>query len=305
MPADFNMKFSVIIPTYNRPDFLREALASVAAQTYKNYEVVVVNDHQPDADAVNKVCGELDNVKVIHHEQSMGGNAARNTGISHSDGELIAFLDDDDLWLPTKLEEHLKAHQASANVGLVYSDCILFNDEDGKTSEAKRDLPADVLNAMRQGDFCPITTTCVTVTKQAVEESGLFDENLVSFQDWDMWFRIAHQHKFAHIDKSLIKFREHFGERTSKSIEKRLKGLGQVVQKWKAKVDMSAFQNIFLRRTYYFYACDLIAANKKLKALSYSSKLLSPALLSIDSLKRFIKILVGVTRPARTSQHKV
>ncbi|MCC8409600.1 glycosyltransferase family 2 protein [Mucilaginibacter sp. UR6-1] len=299
------MKFSVIIPTYNRPDFLREALASVAAQTYSNYEVVVVNDHKPDEDIVNKVCSEFNNVKVIHHEVSMGGNAARNTGIKQSDGALIAFLDDDDLWLPTKLEEHFKAHQAGINVGLVYSDCILFSDESDKTSEAKRDLPADVLNAMRQGDFCPITTTCVTVTKQAIEESGLFDEQLISFQDWDMWFRIAHKYKFAHVAKSLIKFREHFGVRTSKSIDKRLKGLSQVVQKWKSKVDMSAFKSIFLRRTYYFYACDLIATNNRLKAVSYSFKLLNPVVLSIDSVKRFIKVLVGVMRPARASQQNL
>ncbi|GAA4903525.1 glycosyltransferase family A protein [Mucilaginibacter defluvii] len=299
------MKFSVIIPTYNRPAFLKEALQSVAEQTYTDYEVVVINDHQPDQEEVDRVCAQFEKVRVIHHEQSKGGNAARNTGIKNSDGSLIAFLDDDDLWLPNKLEEHYKTHNSAPEIGLVYSNCIMFSDESPALSEAKRDLPTDVLNAMRKGDFCPITTTSVTVTKKAIEESGLFDENLVSFQDWDMWFRIAHQYKFAHIDKSLIKFREHFGERTSKSIDKRLKGLGQVVQKWKAKVDMSAFNKIFLRRTYYFYACDLITANKRLKALSYSSKLLSPDLLSVDSLKRFIKVLVGVTRPARTSQHKV
>lgn len=299
------MKFSVIIPTYNRPDFLREALSSIASQTYINYEVLVVNDYKPDEEIVNNVCSEFSNVKVIHHDVSMGGNAARNTGIKNSDGELIAFLDDDDLWLPTKLEEHFKAHQTSANVGLVYSDCILFSDESDKTSEAKRDLPADVLNAMRQGDFCPITTTCVTVSKKAIVESGLFDEQLISFQDWDMWFRIAHKYKFAHIGQSLIKFREHFGVRTSKSIDKRLKGLGQVVQKWKGKVDMSAFKKIFLRRTYYFYACDLIATNNKLKALSYSFKLLNPEVLSADSVKRFIKVLVGVMRPPHSSQQNV
>ncbi|MBE9585361.1 glycosyltransferase family 2 protein [Mucilaginibacter sp. JRF] len=293
------MKFSVIIPTYNRPDFLREALNSVAAQTYTDYEVIVVNDYKPDEDIVNEIVAGFEKVTVIHHPKSLGGNAARNNGIKQATGELIAFLDDDDLWLPNKLEAHAKAHAVDTAIGLVYSDCIIFFDsEKANEKEAKRPLPQNLKEAMRKGDFCPITSTSVSVTASAIKACGLFDEDLVSFQDWDMWFRIAELSSFAHVPQSLVKFRQHYGLRTSKSIEKRLKGLSQIVAKWKGKVDISEFEKKFLRRTYYFYACDLVLTNKRSKAFTYSFRLFNPAIANADSIKRFIKVMVGIVSPS-------
>src|SRR5688572_26839751 len=97
-------KVSVVIPTHNRPLMLRRAIDSVLAQTYQDFEIIVVDDGLRErSDNVVKLF-EDDRIRYISHEQEHGAPAARNTGIKNSNGELIAFLDDDDEWLPQKLE---------------------------------------------------------------------------------------------------------------------------------------------------------------------------------------------------------
>ena len=105
------MKFSVIIPTYKRIEFLEKAIQSINTQTYRNYEIIVVNDNPDDKTTIDNLSHKFDKIIVIHLSHTKGGNAARNLGILRSRGELIAFLDDDDLWLPEKLERHLEAHK--------------------------------------------------------------------------------------------------------------------------------------------------------------------------------------------------
>jgi glycosyltransferase involved in cell wall biosynthesis len=292
------MKFSIVIPTFKRVGYLEQALNSINKQTYSNYEVAVINDCIDDKAAIDALCSKFEKVKVIHHEVSKGGNAARNTGINNTDGDIIAFLDDDDLWLPNKLQEHANVHIKNPDAGLVYSDCEFFwEDDSSKNTIANRGLPANVVAAMQNGDFCPISTSLVTVSRTAVAQCGLFDESLISFQDWDMWFRISKKFKFLHIPRVLIKFRQHTGVRTSKSIDKRLAGLGQVVKKWSPTVDMKTFEKKFTRRTYYFYVCDLILNGEKAKAFSNSFELLKPAIINANSIKRFFKLTAAIFWP--------
>lgn len=118
------MKFSIIIPTHNRIELLKKAVECAICQTYLNFEVIIVNDNPEDRFQIDTLFAGLEKVKVIHHEVSKGGSAARNMGILSSSGELIAFLDDDDVWLPEKLLMHLKAHEDHPEAGLVFSNCL-------------------------------------------------------------------------------------------------------------------------------------------------------------------------------------
>src|SRR5688572_9807009 len=123
------MKFSIIIPTYKRIEFLQEAIESINIQTYRNYEIIVINDNPDDQSRIDILSTKFDKITVIHSSHSKGGNAARNLGILKSGGELIAFLDDDDLWLPEKLERHLEAHVQHPDAGLIFSDCLYIYDD--------------------------------------------------------------------------------------------------------------------------------------------------------------------------------
>ncbi len=285
------MKFSVIIPTYNRIDFLEKAIESVHKQTYQGFEIIVVNDNPHEKSKIDLLITKFDKTKVIHHSSSKGGNAARNTGILHSQGELIAFLDDDDVWLPEKLTLHLKEHQKNLTAGLVFSDCLyVFNNKNIADHVYSAPVPNNVIDAMSKAKFCPATSSIVSIKRDCVTKCGLFDESLVSFQDWDYWFRIAQKFKFVHIPAVLVHFRQHLGDRTSHNEEKRRKGLNQIINKWKDKINVNEFSRSFIISIYYKNSKNLLVSGDKLTAFRKSFKLLNLEVLSISSVKKFIRL---------------
>lgn len=249
------MQVTVIIPTFKRIEYLQQAIASVREQTYQDFSCLIVNDYPPDSVLLAEAIASLADPRfqLINHETSLGGNAARNTGILAGTGEIIAFLDDDDYWLPDKLQKHLACHQQNPQAGLVFSGVIKqWNNDVLPAKTFKGRLPeGGVRKAMSQAKFCPLTTSSVTVRRECFEHCGLFDGNLVSFQDWDMWYRIAHHYDFACIDEALLIFRQHLGDRTSQSRERRLQGLNQLISKWQTDFDnVEEFKTIFLKDTY-------------------------------------------------------
>jgi len=289
------MKFSVIIPTFNRVNFLEKAIESVAKQTYLNYEIIVVNDNPLDKAKIDSLIIKFDKIKVIHHLYSQGGNAARNTGILNSSGELIAFLDDDDLWLPLKLEAHLKEHQQNPIAGLVFSDCLyVYNNLLIKDHRTAITLPLNIIEAMGKAEFCPPTTSIVSIKRECVETCGLFDRTLVSLQDWDYWFRIAHFFKFSHIPIVLVHYTQHLGDRTSHNEKKRREGLNQICNKWEREIDAPVFTKILIRSMYYKNSRNILMTGQKLNAFKKSFKLLNREVIGIKSIIFFIKIFLNV-----------
>src|SRR5262245_45342203 len=126
-------RVSVIIPTHNRADFLRGALSSVLNQTYQNFEIIVVNDASTDDTAKVVAAFEDERIRFIRHDTNKGGSAARNTGILASKCDYIAFLDDDDEWLPDKLRKQMEILLASPpEVAGVYTGCLDVDKTSGK-----------------------------------------------------------------------------------------------------------------------------------------------------------------------------
>lgn len=291
------MKFSVIIPTYNRIEFLNKAIESVKNQTCQDFEVIIVNDNPDEKNKIDLLASQSDKIKVLHHETSKGGNAARNTGILHSKGELLAFLDDDDIWLPEKLSCHLREHNTNPAAGLVFSDCLYaYNNKKIIDHVYSAAVPSNVMEVMGQGNFCPATSSIVSIRRECVEKCGLFDENLVSFQDWDYWFRIAHLFQFVHLPVVLVLFRQHLGNRTSHNEEKRRKGLNQIATKWHNKISVKDFSKNFLISIYYKNSSNLLLSENKFKAFIKSFKLLSFEVLGIRSIKHFIRLLLALVK---------
>lgn len=281
------MQVTVVIPTFRRLKYLRQAINSVCQQTYRNFNCLVVNDYPLDALAIQNAIAEFndDRIRLINHDYSQGGNAARNTGIMQAQGEIIAFLDDDDWWLPEKLQRHIDKHFSNPQAGLIFSGLVKYwVDEDLPPKTFRGIIPqSGVKKAMSQGRFCPATTSSVTVRRDCFERCGLFDRDLVSFQDWDMWYRIAYHYDFDSIDETLLVFRQHLGDRTSMLKERRLQGLEQLIVKWQSDLeDVQQFKTIFLKDTYVSIVYNAILRSEKKAALRDWYKLLKLSSKSSD-----------------------
>ncbi|WHZ25235.1 MAG: hypothetical protein OJF51_000030 [Nitrospira sp.] len=201
-------KVSVIVPTYNRPDRLRTALASLAAQTYQDFEVIVVNDAGCDVGAVVAACADRHRITAITHDRNRGLAAARNSGLRAAKGTYIAYLDDDDRYLPNHLEtlvSYLDRHECR----VAYTDAwrVQERQSDGGYVETGRDVPysyefkpADLLVS----NYFPVL--CVMHDRACLDEVGLFDESLFAHEDWDLWIRMATRFPFKHLPVRTAEF---------------------------------------------------------------------------------------------------
>jgi glycosyltransferase involved in cell wall biosynthesis len=203
--ADKKVELSVIIPTYNRAYIISRAIESVLNQTYKDFEILVVDDGSKDnSEAVIKSILD-DRIKYIRHEKNKGPAAARNTGIMASKGKYIAFLDSDDEWLPEKLEKQMMAFAvASPQVGIVYVGLL------NVVGNMKTHRPPNYVS-WREGNLYyellidPIIVfpSTAMIRRDCFAKVGMFDENLFAGEDWDLWIRIAKYYHFKFIDEVL------------------------------------------------------------------------------------------------------
>lgn len=185
---------SVIIPAYNSAKFIEGALDSVFAQTFPDYEVIVINDGSADTEKLEAVL-EPYRKRIVYLKQENGGpGKTRNNGIRCARGEYVAFLDSDDHMLPEYLETQLALFEKDHSLDLVYSDLLLQGDSppSGKTF-------METCPSMGQATFealltakCQIPTSAVVARKQALLDAGLFDEKLFRAEDYDLWLRLAH-----------------------------------------------------------------------------------------------------------------
>jgi len=217
---------SVVIPAYNAERYLRETLDSVLAQTYRDFEVIVVDDGSKDSTpAIAKGYGEP--VRCVE-QANAGPSAARNRGIREARGAFIAFVDSDDLWLPEKLAEQVPLFDPEGRVGLVYCRAE-------KIGPAGQPLPTPQLPKPRGRVFmdflfrnhCP--TSGVVVRRECFETCGVFPEDMVWAEDWHLWLRIARRYEFEVVDRVLIRHRVHGGALTAQS-EKAYAGARKALQ---------------------------------------------------------------------------
>jgi glycosyltransferase involved in cell wall biosynthesis len=181
---------SVVVPTYGRPEFLAEAIESVLTQDHDRIEVVVVDDCSPDP--VEPQLDDLDRhgrrLRVVRHEENRGASAARTTGIEHAEGEFVAFIDDDDVWLPGKVERQLEAF-ADPEVGVVSTG--LRYEVGGEVSNVMRpSLSGDATVELLYGE--PFGTfSTLMVRSSVVEEAGTPDERFPCWQDREWPIRLS------------------------------------------------------------------------------------------------------------------
>jgi glycosyltransferase involved in cell wall biosynthesis len=197
------MKISVLIPTYNRGQLLVETLCSALTQTWSDLEIIVIDDASTD-DTYAVACSVQDaRLRVIRHAQNRGVSAALNTGIQAAQGELIAILEHDDIWLPEKLARQIPLFD-NPEVGLVYCGVAMVAEEGeiGRTAPLKR---GNIYEELLFKSYIT-TSSSVVVRRACFEQAGLFDETLRGTQDYDMWIRIARYYKVEFVPDVLVNF---------------------------------------------------------------------------------------------------
>ena len=242
-----NVNVSVIITTHNRIDWLKEALVSVKNQSFINYEIILVNDHEESNEEIKLLAKAYSDLTLINNFETPGANYSRNIGIELAKGKYIAFLDDDDTWEVEYLNEQV-LNLESHNIDLSYSGYYEFWDrkEPIKLAIHSRQPPENLKLSMEKGLFCPDTTSTVVVSSKAIKSCNGFDTTLTSFQDWDMWYRLSGKINFGNVTNPLVSFRQHLGARTSVDATKRLTGLKQIMSKYKDILDDSFYQKFEL-----------------------------------------------------------
>ncbi|NLV68394.1 MAG: glycosyltransferase family 2 protein [Spirochaetes bacterium] len=180
--------FSVIIPAYNRYEQLRRAVDSVLAQTFSDYEIIVIDDGSTDT---TREIETLYHGKVKYmYRPHRGVSAARNCGITHSSSEHITFLDSDDLWHPDKLMRHREFIECNPGIKIHQCDDIwVRNGRRVNMSSRYRKLEGDIF--LKSLELCAISPSSVSVRSTLFENCGLFDEKMPACEDYDMWLRIT------------------------------------------------------------------------------------------------------------------
>ena len=270
---------SVVIPTFNRAQVICRAIQSVIDQSFENYEIIVVDDGSTDntADILKRKWNG--SISVIRNTENNGGSYARNIGIRNSKGKYIALLDSDDEWLPTKLEKQIAFFEVcNPAVGVVY--CLYFEKKDSYKKYYLNIEHGQIHKTLLNG-WCPSITSSVLIRNDVFKQGNLFDEDLTSFQDYDLWIRIAKNWEFEVLREHLVINHQHQDNRVSIDIALRLNGLYLFLKKWGDAIhEIGGYPAVdFFRRKYLSIAYSQAALNKlrqheKRAAISFFIKLL-------------------------------
>ena len=204
---------SIIVPTFKRPKLLALTLQSIEKQTFQNFEIFVVDDGSPGTEAKD-VCALFQKVFYFKIENTGGPSAPRNFAIRKCRGKYIAFVDDDDLWLPEKLEKQVAILEKYSDFGLVHGPCEVIEQSGKKTGETigrpgRPDVKHGDVKLRMAGNWTLMTPT-VMIRKQVLEKVGSFNETMPpAGEDTEFWTRCSFYTKFYYFDEPLVQYRRH------------------------------------------------------------------------------------------------
>ncbi|HEX5707279.1 MAG TPA: glycosyltransferase family A protein [Pyrinomonadaceae bacterium] len=208
---------SVIVPAYNTARYVAEALDSVFAQTFRDFEVVVVNDGSPDTEELERVLAPYRERIVYIRQENRGSSGARNAGVRAARGRYVAMLDSDDVWETRYLEVMTAALEEDATLDVVYPNALIFGDSPQAGREFMDVFPFDgeltFASVLRQES---LVFGLVTARRESLIDAGLYDEELGSAEDCDLWLRIlARGGRIAYRRDVLARYRRRQGSHTS------------------------------------------------------------------------------------------
>ena len=197
---------SIIVPSFNKAEYTMKTVRSLLAQTYKNYEIIVVDDGSSD-DTLQLL--SIFDRKISLIEANHGGaSSARNLGILHSEGEYIAFVDCDDEWYPHMLSKSIEFLENDPDLGFVFSNVDYIDCEGRIIGRHKvKKYSGNIYHKLILENF--ICNSSVVVRRSCLERVGYFDESIFVPADWDLWLRLARVYKAGYLKETLVKYRTH------------------------------------------------------------------------------------------------
>lgn len=209
---------SVIIPTYNCAEYIGEALESVFAQTFTDYELIVINDGSPDVDELERVLLPFqDRIVYIRLQQNRGLAAARNAGVRAARAPLVALLDADDAWESSYLAVQVETLERDPTIDVIYPNAVIVGDgpdaglEYMELSPSEGAVTFEGLVSLR----CTVMVSAV-IRRETLIRAGMFDESLRACEDFDLWLRIANQGgRIAYHRRVLVRYRRRPGSLSS------------------------------------------------------------------------------------------
>lgn len=203
-----NPLVSVIIPAYNAEDFLEEAIESIVSQTYKNIEILIINDASKDntLQIANVAASRDDRIRVINNTYNIGIGGNRSLGIQQAKGEYICWQDADDISLPARIDSQVRYLQAHPQVGIVGGFIIFFT---GNTDlYTRRYAENDSLLRKTMFRYTSVAQPAAMAPKAVYDKVGVYNSQLVVAEDLEMLFRIGEHYKFANIQEPVIRYRQ-------------------------------------------------------------------------------------------------
>ena len=230
---------SIIIPTYNATENLIRAIESALRQTYTNIEIIVVDDNNPDShgreltEKMMKNYSNVPNVFYYQHDKNKNGSAARNTGLKFAKGDFICFLDDDDEYLPTKIEQCVGVLLNDFDYDAVYSN-ILMCRNNKVTIFFKAKSEGLIWKDLLLDEGLMGSGSNIFIRREVIEDIGGFDEEFIRYQDVEFMLRVTRSHKIKSLDKYLIK--KHLSDRNVPNYRKLKENKERVFLKFQSMI---------------------------------------------------------------------
>lgn len=296
-----NPLISIVIPVYNGEKYVAEAINSAFSQTYKNFEIIVINDGSTDK-TENRLQSYMSRITYVK-QLNRGVGVARNVGIKIAGGEWIAFLDHDDIWKEEKLEKQVEYIENNPDIDLVHAGIENFN-ETGIIREDVNELH-DFRAKNRFRDFLSgnrVYVQTVVVKKNLILRIGLFDESSIvsSCEDYDLWIRLSKIANFGYLPYPLTRYRVH-SDQASKRIGHMLEAELYVIRKSK-KIVENLNEWLLYQKAYSMRLENLAYFLVKNKSWSRGSTCYLKSILNCPldrlfiRLKGFIKAMLGASR---------
>ncbi len=230
-----NPKVSVVVTTLQRPLLLKRAVRSVLEQTYEALEVLVVEDGSDSG--IEEWVESLPNAKYLRHRENMGLPAARNTGLSLAEGKYVAFLDDDDEWLPEKIKEQVALAESKPEADVVYCGNKIVNEKGKLIKEGRPRIKGDIRSEIVRKGLSTVPSSCLFV-KESLQRIGGFDQDLKSHIDYDIWMKMAkNSYKADFVPKPLVISYCGSREKMTLDIDSRIEATESYLRKWKPEIE--------------------------------------------------------------------
>ncbi len=236
VPAN-SPRVSVVIPAYNMSPVISETLNSVFAQTYLDFEVILINDGSADTVELERVLETFFDRIIYGHQDNLGASKARNVGICLSRGEIIAFLDADDFWLPNYLKTQIEFIESS-QFDMAYCDAELFGDvfAAGETYMEKSPSSGEVTPMSLITGDCNVITSGTILKRRLLSDYDLFDPESIRSQDFELWFRFARNGaKIGYQREVLLRYRVSTSSLSGTNVERAERNteiLGLILKKY-------------------------------------------------------------------------